>query len=198
MTQITCIIFLTLTLIWSIIRSIIRYSNLNAIQNALIATTSIGLYATTFQEQYKEEDDFYYANARAAGTVLKYTFPLVFIPTLRVLNKTFHHLSPTKKIAEHINRYSSHKILGLSMVAFTGVHVAAHVLNKIQKDEINLVEQEWLTGSMMAGLLLLPIGGMYFLRSQLHTRLSYYSQFLLPHQLGWWGPLWGWLFIPRI
>ncbi|MGQ3891112.1 hypothetical protein [Legionella sp. CNM-4043-24] len=187
MQKIEAALTLFLTYLLFIIKLIARYIDLNTIQNGLFATASAGVYAHTLQQHYQEEEDIYYAHARAAGAVLKVVFPLVFIPTLRVLNHTFHQLSATKPIAQRINRFSSHKVLATGMMVFTGIHATAHILNTTQRDNIDFSDREWLTGFSMVALVMLPVGGMYFLRNKISTRFSYYSQFLLPHQLGWWG-----------
>lgn len=188
--QLTCTLSLLINFYQSLTRLFSR-PNLNTLQNSLLFILVLSLYSARFMEHNQEEDDFYYAHAKAAGSVLKYTFPLVFFPMLRVLNELFHEWPHTQNMAREIDRHKIHQILGISITAFASVHGIAHILNK---GGLRLNEQEWLTGFAMLSLILGPITGMYLWRFKLHTRFSYYYQFLLPHQIGWWGMLLGFAF----
>ncbi|KTD57626.1 hypothetical protein [Legionella shakespearei] len=69
------------------------------------------LYMDTFNTYYETEDDFYYANARAAGRVLKYTIPFIFLPTFRMLNSELNKLRYWDIFTKQVDRFSYHKFI---------------------------------------------------------------------------------------
>jgi predicted ferric reductase len=84
---------------------------------------------------------------------------------------------------------SLHKILGLAIYGMSAIHILAHAIRR----SVAFFSQESLTGIGMLTLITLPIGSMYLVRkagaylNKIWKKATYYSQFLIPHQLGWWG-----------
>lgn len=151
----------------------------------VIATSYV--YYDTFTYYFEANTGFYYSTARAAGAVLKYTLPFIFLPTLRMYNNKINEIKYLDIFAKQVDRYSFHKFIASSMLFFSSVHTGAHIANRF--GQINLFEQEWLTGAGMLGICSLPITAMYLASSKLSNVAGYYLRFLLPHQLGWWGLL---------
>lgn len=135
------------------------------------------LYLDTLQEQWKTEDTFYYANARAAGRIMKYTLPLVFLPILRMLNSYLAVL----KIFQHC-RVSIHRMLGYMLLVFSMIHTLAHVSNKYPN--MSIMDHESMTGVGMLGVAFIPILGSTQMSSRVTSNLNHFLRFLLPHQLG--------------
>lgn len=157
---------------------------------ALVALCFIPAYNT----QILNNKNIAYAIARGTGATLKYLLPILFIPTLRMI-----HAQAFKVIEQFPNipmihmifhdRYTFHKILGITIIGAAAVHTLAHIVNF----SVGFLALESLTGLSMIAFILLPITAMYMLRtyqwqfSEVWRKSSYYRQFLIPHQLGWWG-----------
>lgn len=170
------------------------YESPTAIQVSL----TIALLGLTFfpacRAQLADGKDMAYAVARGAGASLKYLLPSLFVPTLRTIHAKVHEHMPSLvslpligKLFHH--RMSLHKYTGSALLAAAVVHGAAHGARR----SVSITSQEGLTGIAMHALAVLPIFAMYCLRSghspmaTLARTQSYYRQFLLPHQIGWWG-----------
>ncbi len=134
-----------------------------------------------------------YALARGAGSALKHLLPIIFIPTLRMFHKAYYpfvqKFSNVPLLGKLFhNRYVFHKMLGMAILALAFCHTASHIINH----SVLFLAQESMTGMIMLACMTLPIAAMYIIRSlkslaPVRQKMSYYAQFLLPHQLGWWG-----------
>jgi ferredoxin-NADP reductase len=141
-----------------------------------------------------------YAVARAAGAVLKHLLPLIFIPTLRMCHAKIRQYCPNFDNLPIIgklfhNRISLHKFLGTAFISAAAVHTIAHGI----RHSVSWLGHEGRTGFAMIGLMAIPIAAMYLVRAcpiqatWLREKItwlrekSYHLQFLIPHQLGWWG-----------
>lgn len=159
----------------------------------VVALFAIGFFPV-YYSQRADDKDMAYAVARGAGSALKLLLPSIFLPTLRMIHaKTYQHLPRlinTSVIGRLFhNRMSLHKFLGEAFLTTAVVHTAAH----IYRHSVPLSAQEAVTGTIMLALTILPIVSMYLLFSSRISLAnwafdkSYYKQFLLPHQMGWWG-----------
>lgn len=138
--------------------------------------------------------DVAFAVARGAGAALKILTPCLFVPTLRMFHAKIHQYLPkfdnTGLIGKLFHtRIALHRYLGQAFVLSAIIHVAAHGF----RASVPLPAIEAMTGIAMLAFSILPIVCIYALRSSANllnkykfTR-GYYKQFLLPHQLGWWG-----------
>lgn len=167
------------------------------IVGSVIALFAIGFFSVFFS--LAPDSDMAYRIARGTGGAMKVLLPFIFLPTLRLFHAKAYKHAPllfnnalTKKIFH--NRILFHKKLGETFLASATVHTTAH----IYRMSVPFSSQECLTGICMLVLTILPIASMYALRSsrlplaawsfkRLPINKSYYRQFLIPHQLGWWG-----------
>lgn len=165
---------------------------------AIQVGATLALVALCFIPAYREQlinnRNMAYAIARGAGATLKYLLPAIFIPTLRMLHaqafKLIRKFPNTSIFAKLFHdRFTLHKILGVAILGAVGVHTLAHVANL----SVGWMALESLTGLSMIACIALPIATMYLARAyQSHLAKlwqigSYYAQFLIPHQIGWWG-----------
>lgn len=147
---------------------------------ALGAVIGAYLYYDRFCEQYTSEDRFYYANARAAGRVLKYILPVLLIPVSRMLRHAFSDSEVSQRFS--VDGKAIHKLLGISMTAMASVHTVAHVANR--KGTIDMTEQEWITGIVMMTCMMTLITAGYYDLFKTRKAIGYNRSFLQPHQLG--------------
>jgi ferredoxin-NADP reductase len=159
----------------------------------VVALVSLGFFPAYFLH-LGAGADVAYAVARGAGAALKILTPCLFVPTLRMFHAKVHHYLPkldnTTLIGKLFhNRMAFHRYLGEAFVATAVVHTAAHIF----RSSVPLLAVEPITGIAMLAFSILPVVTIYALRSSANllnkwefTR-GYYKQFLLPHQLGWWG-----------
>jgi ferredoxin-NADP reductase len=159
----------------------------------VVAIFAIGFFST-YHAKFQEYHDFPYAIARGAGMAIKLLLPLIFLPTLRMIHaKAYRHLPYifnnrlTKKIF-HL-RISFHKFLAEALITSAAIHTTAHSYRRLT----SFASQESITGTAMLAFVTLPIASMYLVRSYRTTlvkwtgKQSYYRQFMIPHQIGWWG-----------
>lgn len=157
-----------------------------------IGVLAYALYVCRFAEQYANdgEETFYYANARAAGLLLKCIIPLVFLPTLKRLNSHLQRAENDMDIVKYANsaasnRISLHKILGSAMIVLSVTHTIGHLAHNYPDIDIDkMTKQEWLTGAGMLAITNIPILGTYLALSRPSKGQAFYKRFLLPHQLG--------------
>lgn len=173
------------------------FKRLDLITLVQIALT-LGIAALGFMPAFHAHinNEVAYAIARGAGASLKLLIPFIFIPTLRMFHaKAYPYLQKLSKIPIigklFHNRISLHKILGLAILTAGISHAGAHFF----RYSVAFLSQEALTGILMLTLMLGPIGAMYVMRSyhffqnKIFRNSTYFSQFVIPHQLGWWGLL---------
>jgi ferredoxin-NADP reductase len=171
-----------------------RISNL--LQTLLpLLLISISFYPA-FAAQLAARKNLSYAIARGAGASLKLLLPFSFISMLRMINRGLYHL-----IGKHLRnsaigdlfhkRCLFHKVLGSALGFLAGTHIIAHAITQM----VGLFAIESITGILMMGILAIPMtvipllyASTYF-KNRISNAEGYYSKFLLPHQLGWWGLL---------
>jgi hypothetical protein len=157
---------------------------------SVVALFAVGFFPVYFSLQ----SDKAFRIARGTGAAMAILVPFIFLPTLRMLHaKTYPYIPclSNNLLARKIfhNRTSFHKYLGCTFLALAITHAAAHTY----RHSVSFISQECLTGISMLALSILPIATMYVLSaSKLSLKKwsfekSYYKQFLIPHQIGWWG-----------
>jgi predicted ferric reductase len=168
--------------------------NSKIIQIGLTLFVIIFYFYPAYQQNLALSCDFFYAIARGAGACLKPLLLLIFIPTLRMIHAmAYRYLSKLSKVALignlFHNRMSFHKILGIAIIIASVCHIIGHSL----RNSVPWSSQEGFTGLVMMMLMVLPIGIMYLIRTgasrviKVSPKMTYYGQFLIPHQLAWWG-----------
>lgn len=147
-----------------------------------------------YDVQRENEQDMAYAIVRGTGAAIKCLLPIIFVPTLRMIHAKAYENLPLRLKTSVIgslfhHRMSFHKYLGEGVIASALIHTAAHTY----RHSVSFFSQEGMTGMGMLVSVGVPIASMYVLRAS-HTTISqwahkksYYWQFLLPHQIGWWG-----------
>ena len=158
---------------------------LDSFLKSVTIAVSAYLYTDSLMTHYTTEDDFFYANARASGRVLKYTVPFIFLPTLRMLHSKLNQLNYLGVFAKQADRFGYHKFAAMNMLVFSSVHTSMHLAHNLS--HLNIFKLEWISGGIMLAVAFLPITAMYLASSKLSRVAGYYMRFLLPHQLGWWG-----------
>lgn len=162
--------------------------NLTFFQLSFIFTVMlIGFYPV-----YALPTDMFYVIARGAGGTLKFLLPFLFFPTLRMINaQCYQFFSAIPQLAFiriiFQNRTLIHKTFAWSFIGFSLIHTLAHLL----RASVALLAIESISGIIMLGALAFPIVLIYLIHKPLtqffHSlqHLSYHSQFIIPHQLGW-------------
>lgn len=166
----------------------------DAIQVSCVVALWAAAFFYTFYTLVDEGHDVAYATARGAGAALKFLLPLIFLPTLRMLHGKTYRLLPNSVQNSVVGslfhgRMSFHKFLGEAFLGSAALHTGAHIV----RASVAPADQESLTGITMLACATFPIATMYVLRARRFSigewahKKSYYLQFLLPHQIGWWG-----------
>jgi ferredoxin-NADP reductase len=159
----------------------------------IVAIFAAGFFPT-YCAQITANQETSYAIARGCGTALRLFLASLFIPTLRKIHaKTYEFMPASVKtsVIGHLfhGRMLLHKGLGMAFIGTAVAHAGAHV----HRRSVPVLALESGTGSTILTLVTLPILSMYALRSSHQTWVkwadgkSYYFQFLLPHQIAWWG-----------
>jgi len=135
----------------------------------------------TYQELIDKGASPEYAIARSCGAVVKLMMISILIPLSRVAytkvqnSDAGHHLGLEHRILDH-------KLFASGIMMFSSLHAIAHYF--YNRD--NYLKQPGITGMVMLGTLVAPIGGVFLMRhfTKSNNKHSYEVSVLHPHQIG--------------